>query len=270
MNSRKLLENLVVFFLGLLGFLLLLNLLIPNQASLLSKGQEKLAPPKLTYLALGDSLTEGVGDETGQGGFVPLLAQELTNRYGYDITSYNQGVSGNTSSQILKRMEEEELAKQMAAADLLTLTVGGNDLRKLLIGHLTDLNDQVVAKGIRDYQKRLLQLIETARQDNPDLPIYVLGLYNPFLVNFPNLDQLDQLIQEWNQSTQETISSLTDVYYVDIYQDMVEIDQDQTEELKLEDLLTSEDYFHPSHTGYEVIKKVMMEEIDASKEQWQD
>ena len=29
----------------------------------------------VNYVALGDSLTEGVGDATGQGGFVPLLAK---------------------------------------------------------------------------------------------------------------------------------------------------------------------------------------------------
>lgn len=32
---------------------------------------------KLHYIAIGDSLTEGVGDQTKQGGFVPLVANDL-------------------------------------------------------------------------------------------------------------------------------------------------------------------------------------------------
>ncbi len=58
-------------------------------------------------MALGDSLTEGVGDTTGQG-LCSLLAQSLTNDYGYEVDYKNFGVSGNTSNQILKRMKEDE------------------------------------------------------------------------------------------------------------------------------------------------------------------
>ncbi len=36
---------------------------------------------KLHYIAIGDSLTEGVGDQTKQGGFVPLVANDLKDRY---------------------------------------------------------------------------------------------------------------------------------------------------------------------------------------------
>ncbi|MGC3176527.1 lipase, partial [Enterococcus faecium] len=36
---------------------------------------------KLHYIAIGDSLTEGVGDQTKEGGFVPLVANVLKVRY---------------------------------------------------------------------------------------------------------------------------------------------------------------------------------------------
>ena len=44
---------------------------------------------------------------TNQGGFVPLLAQSLTDTYDYQVTDSNYGVSGNTSKQILQRMQEK-------------------------------------------------------------------------------------------------------------------------------------------------------------------
>lgn len=49
--------------------------MIPSAPSLLTdKEISSKERTRLTYLALGDSLTEGIGDTTGQGGFVPLLA----------------------------------------------------------------------------------------------------------------------------------------------------------------------------------------------------
>ncbi len=45
------------------------------------------------------------------------------------MTSVNYGVSGNTSQQILKRMTTDpQIEKDLEKADLLTLTVGGNDV----------------------------------------------------------------------------------------------------------------------------------------------
>lgn len=62
----------------------------------------------VNYVAIGDSLTKGVGDSTNQGGFVPLLAQSLTNETDLEFKAINYGVSGNTSGQILLRMQEKK------------------------------------------------------------------------------------------------------------------------------------------------------------------
>ncbi len=58
----------------------------------------------LTYAALGDSLTEGVGDATGQGGFVPLFAKDIENKTDSSVSSQNFGKAGDTSTQIYNRM----------------------------------------------------------------------------------------------------------------------------------------------------------------------
>ena len=77
-------------------------------------------------MAIGDSLTEGVGDTTNQGGFVPILSQSLTDTYHYQVSHDNYGVSGNTSNQILTRMKDkQDIQNSLAKADMMTLTVGG-------------------------------------------------------------------------------------------------------------------------------------------------
>ncbi|MFV5772329.1 lipase, partial [Pediococcus acidilactici] len=61
---------------------------------------------KLHYIAIGDSLTEGVGDQTRQGGFVPLVANDLKDRYNLTaVETENYGVNGERSDQILKRVK---------------------------------------------------------------------------------------------------------------------------------------------------------------------
>lgn len=275
MNSRSILQNLVVFFLSLLGFLFLFNLMIPQAQPLLSKKDyEKQKVTSLHYVALGDSLTQGVGDTTNQGGFVPLLAQSLTNEYGYQVTYENYGVSGNTSKQILKRMEEKpEIAESLKTADVMTLTVGGNDLRKTILDNIANLKISTFEKPAQQYSQRLLQIIELARADNPDLPIYVVGIYNPFYLNFPEMTEMQTIVDNWNQVTEDTLADLDQVYFVpinDLLYKGLEGEEgiSQSSTSTANNLLYEEDSFHPNNTGYEIMKKAIMEAMRETKKNW--
>ena len=87
----------------------------------LSKGnsQSRLTQKKFNYVAIGDSLTEGVGDRTAQGGFVPLLAHNIDDSYDVQVKSQNFGVSGNTSTQIYKRVTtDNKIQEAIKKADL--------------------------------------------------------------------------------------------------------------------------------------------------------
>ena len=142
MNKRHFLSGLIFFAVSLLLAVLVLNLAIPKSNPKLTK-KDFLASKvtKFSYVAVGDSLTQGVGDTTNQGGFVPLLAQELTDAYQYQVTSVNYGISGNTSSQILSRMTKQKtIQNKLAKADLMTLTVGGNDVMAVIRKNLTSLS----------------------------------------------------------------------------------------------------------------------------------
>lgn len=275
MNKRSVLHGLVFFFLTLLGALVLFHLLLPAAGSRLTKQELRTSEVQtLHYLALGDSLTEGVGDKTGQGGFVPLLAQALTNDYGYQVEAENFGVSGNTSSQILKRLKEDkELAAAVKEADLMTLTVGGNDLRKLILKQLDSLDVATVQKASKDYGKRLKSLIEQVRKSNPDLPIYIVGIYNPLYLSLPELTEVQTMVDGWNQVTQEVCRDYDQVYFVPIndllYKGMEgEAGVSQTAKSGSNSVLYEEDGFHPNNTGYEIMKKAIMEKMNETKGSW--
>ena len=277
MNSRKILEMILYCLVTFLVCFFLVNWLLPSAGPVMTKPSTSAKKKVVTYVAIGDSLTKGVGDTTNQGGFVPLLAQSLTNETGLEFKAINYGVSGNTSGQILSRMQEKkEIGKDLKQAHLLTITVGGNDLRKAILEDTSNLDLDRFEKASKAYEKNLKQIIELARKDNPDLPVYVVGIYNPLYLNFPDLTELQTLVDQWNQRTEETLSAYHGVYFVPINDLLYKgidgksgvTESELGKETVTNDALYDEDSFHPNHTGYEIMKEAVLEKIHATEKKW--
>ena len=277
MNSRKILEMILYCLVTFLVCFFLVNWLLPSAEPVMTKPSASAKKKTVTYVAIGDSLTKGVGDSTNQGGFVPLLAQSLTNETGLEFKAINYGVSGNTSSQILSRIrEKKEIRKDLKRAQLLTITVGGNDLRKAILEDTSNLDLDRFEKASKTYEKNLKQIIELARKDNPDLPVYVVGIYNPLYLNFPDLTELQTLVDQWNQRTEETLSAYQGVYFVPINDLLYKgidgksgvTESELGKETVTNDALYDEDSFHPNNTGYEIMKEAVLEKIHATEKKW--
>ena len=277
MNSRKILEMILYCLVTFLVCFFLVNWLLPSAGPVMTKPSTSAKKKVVTYVAIGDSLTKGVGDSTNQGGFVPLLAQSLTNETGLEFKAINYGVSGNTSGQILSRIrEKKEIRKDLKQAQLLTITVGGNDLRKAILEDTSNLDLDRFEKASKAYEKNLKQIIELARKDNPDLPVYVVGIYNPLYLNFPDLTELQTLVDQWNQRTEETLSAYHGVYFVPINDLLYKgidgksgvTESELGKETVTNDALYDEDSFHPNHTGYEIMKEAVLEKIHATEKKW--
>ncbi|MCF6318247.1 MAG: arylesterase [Proteobacteria bacterium] len=106
-------------------------------------GQEQPQPPELTkttftILALGDSLTEGLG--VAESDNYPSQLQNLLPKH---IKVINAGLSGETSTGLLNRLDW--VLKQKP--DLTILTIGANDAMRALPINLTSQNiDQIIVK----------------------------------------------------------------------------------------------------------------------------
>lgn len=279
-KKKNILTGFAFFLASLLLFIVIFSVLIPKSDTELTK-KDFLAQEATPfhYVAIGDSLTEGVGDTTNQGGFVPLLAQSLTDTYDYQVTDSNYGVSGNTSKQILQRMQEKtDIRKSLVKADMMTLTVGGNDVMAVIRKNLTSLSVSTFTKPAKSYQKRLRQIIELARAENEDLPIYILGIYNPFYLNFPDMTEMQEIVDNWNNATESVTEEYANVYFVPINDDLykgingeegiVSTSGDQT--TVINDVLFSGDHFHPNNIGYQIMSDVTMEKISETKEEWKE
>ena len=277
MNSRKILEMILYCLVTFLVCFFLVNWLLPSAEPVMTKLSASAKKKVVNYVAIGDSLTKGVGDSTNQGGFVPLLAQSLTNETDLEFKAINYGVSGNTSGQILLRMQEKkEIRKDLKQAQLLTITVGGNDLRKAILEDTSNLDLDRFEKASKTYEKNLKQIIELARKDNPDLPVYVVGIYNPLYLNFPDLTELQTLVDQWNQRTEEILSAYQGVYFVPINDLLYKgidgksgvTESELGKETVTNDALYDEDSFHPNNTGYEIMKEAVLEKIHATEKKW--
>ncbi|MDT2756618.1 SGNH/GDSL hydrolase family protein [Enterococcus asini] len=248
------------------------------------------------YVALGDSLTEGVGDQSKRGGFVPIVAEDIQERYNLSsIEVDNYGVAGDRSDQILKRVQkDEDLQKSLTSADFISVTVGGNDLMKVFQDNFFSLTVKKFNKPQKKYQKRIDTLLTEIRELNPKAPIYLLGIYNPFYLNFPDIEDMQTIVDHWNDATKEIVATFDKAYFIPIndllYQGLdqkvgVESDftLDSSEDTETSDTTTSaeiglnqvdnnvlyeEDKFHPNNIGYQLMANAVRDELIKTQADW--
>lgn len=279
MRRRRQVVGFIFFAVSFLFFFSIFQTLVPKSDSRLRKQDflKQKPLPTLTYVAIGDSLTKGVGDRTGQGGFVGLLAQSLDQDKSYQVAYESFGKTGNTSNQILKRMRTEpDIQAALAKADVMTLTVGGNDVMAVIRNNLSNLKLSQFKKAQKTYQKRLRAIIERARQERPDLPIYVLGIYNPFYLNFPEMTEMQLVIDNWNASTEAVVDEYDGVYFVPINDLLYKgidgqggiVSEEQGQTSIINNALFEQDNFHPNTIGYRLMANAVQEAIDDTKDDW--
>ncbi|MGK4137299.1 SGNH/GDSL hydrolase family protein [Enterococcus faecalis] len=272
-----------------LGVFTLLRVAIPKAKPLLK--QEKVATTAqknqkevIHYTAIGDSLTEGIGDLTNSGGFVPIVADDLKEHYNLNgVQTDNFGKNGDRSDQILKRIKEKpEIQKGLASADVITLTVGGNDLMKVISSNIFDLKVSSFNRPQKAYQRRVRRLLEEIREYNEKAPIYVLGIYNPFYLNFSEITEMQEIVDNWNQATEEMVQEQKRAYFIPINDllykgrgDEVGVTGDDSETTgssaskeDLNNLLYEEDRFHPNNLGYQIMAGAVRDEMVKTEKEW--
>ncbi len=108
----------------LLALCLALSLL---PASALAAGGEQKS-----YVALGDSITTGYGLDEAQS-----FAEQIAEQEGYTLNG-SLASDGATSTDLLEVVRSEANADTLKNADLITITIGGNDLMDALYAYLAD------------------------------------------------------------------------------------------------------------------------------------
>lgn len=199
-----------------------------------------------TMVTLGDSLTYGVGDKSGEG-YVENLEKLIQEEKGANVTVKNYAIPGQESDGVVKQVKLTNIQKDIRNADYIILFIGTNDLIQSNGGDLKEINEEKIKEGAVGYEKNLKEILKTIRQENKDAPILFLGLYN----SYPDSADHENIIVQWNANSQEVVDEYKRIKFI------------STNDLFKE---KSKEYFsdslHPNEKGYELITKKIVNEYD--------
>ncbi|AIE60437.1 SGNH/GDSL hydrolase family protein [Bacillus methanolicus] len=220
--------------------------------SLNQKIPKENLPKDLKVVCIGDSLTQGVGDSTGRGGYLPYLEEMLEKEKSINKAEfYNFGVRGLKTPQLLEKLETYKVKEAIKEADIVVITIGGNDVMNVVRKNFSNLRLQDFEGEKKLYEKRLNKTIEKVKTLNPDSTVLLLGLYNPFFKWFSDIKEMNRIISDWNNTSKSILSKYKKAYFVEVEDIFMESREN----------LLYKDYFHPNDKGYKLIAERMFETL---------
>ena len=233
------------------------------------------------YIALGDSLSEGVGaSDRATTDFVPLVHQAL----GDDFELLNLGHSGDTSRELIDHGHLEEAVNAIEERNgdddrendvkLVTLEIGGNDLLDLyfadvISGTCPDLQTALekpecifpLRTAFERFEPNLDSVLERLRGADPAVPIVLLTLYNPFSGRIPAIAELAELALEGRAGTPfaegfNDIIRATGGDHAVVLVDLYPLFEGKAQELIAQDLI------HPNDAGYRVMADAVLAALE--------
>ncbi len=228
------------------------DVLNPKASKLITKTdvveKEKKKDGTLQIVSLGDSLTRGVGDKEGIG-YIGRMKEDLQKDYKQKVALTNLAVSGAKMPDLLKQIESSGAQYSIKQADVIVLTIGGNDLFPGWES-LGKIDLETYRPDTETFQNEAKKIIEEIRKLNTDSPIFWLGLYNPF-EDVEDLKGSSNIVVDWNASLEKLALNDKNVYITptfDLFQN------------RGKDLLYS-DHFHPNEVGYTYMAERLVQNV---------
>ncbi|HRH23851.1 MAG TPA: SGNH/GDSL hydrolase family protein [Candidatus Magasanikbacteria bacterium] len=193
---------------------------------------------QVVYVAIGDSLTSGVGTTAYEMSYPYKLGEKIAEN-GSTVILRNYSYPGARTKGIIENVlplvQEEK-------ADIITILLGINDVHGNV--SLTDFREQ--------YSQILKELTSKS-----DVTIYTIALPfigAPALLSFPYQYYFDWRTRKFNRVI-EQLSAETHVHFIDLYS--------PTEKLfKEKGFHYSADFFHPSEEGYRMWSTVIYDRLN--------
>jgi lysophospholipase L1-like esterase len=204
-------------------------------------------------VAIGDSLTEGIGDETKSGGYVGILNHTFEDN-NLDIKVENYGKKGIRSDQLLTRLDKDEISTAIKDADVVLITIGANDIMKVLKSNFMNVTMEPFQEERVKYIERLKSIVNKINHLNPDAQIHFIGFYNPFERHFGEIIELGMIIDSWNEAAGSLANEYPNVTYIPTKDLFSNADLD----------LLAEDEFHPNTSGYKRMAQRVLEYLEES------
>jgi lysophospholipase L1-like esterase len=193
----------------------------------------------LSLVIMGDSIANGTGDETGKG-FSFYLPDYLKYQTPKEIVANTIGIDGLHINGLLELVRGEKLKPALAVADLLLISIGGNDLSQ--IRRLRGMErDDGFQKNFDSYVTGLTSILRTIRKTNSDALIIFIGLYYPSVQDISPDDI--RLLLAWNEGAQKIIEQEGRAIFIPTY-DLFKLNVSK---------YVAFDALHPNAAGYQAI-----------------
>ncbi|MBN2910137.1 hypothetical protein JQC72_11555 [Polycladomyces sp. WAk] len=202
-------------------------------------------------VGMGDSLTRGTGDLSGKG-YIGYVRDALEKQTRHPVGLVNLAVKGQTSSQLAQQTDEPRVRQLVRSARWITFTIGGNDLFRGS-GGPDRINTDASEQALRLYERNLRHILDNIRKHNPNAPVFVFGLYNPF-GDLAGNDQTSRLIWEWNHTLQRVANQYPRVVVVPTF-DLFQLNPGR---------YLYSDHFHPNSDGYRLMAQRLIQVMNPS------
>ena len=150
------------------------------------------------YVALGDSISTGYGLTDSDACFTRQIAASKS----YALKSH--AVDGATSSTLLAKLSDPAVAADVASADVITITIGGNDLMGALYLYLANQYNETngTALSAADIQNALMGKHETIKQTE------ILIFASSVLSDFPQSTEASSALQQLGTNLTASIAAI--------------------------------------------------------------
>jgi lysophospholipase L1-like esterase len=216
----------------------------------------------VTIVALGDSLTKGTGDLSGDGGYAGKSAKKLEVILKKPVHVVNQAINGWRADSLLSSLDEPFIQNLIKHADIILLTIGGNDLN-----HASDnpidvsdtkikatpipsqspvsnpgINYAEIKKSLPAAEEKLAKILTKVAALNPNAKIVYVGLYNPYYEQ-DTTKEGTAILQDWNLKASQVANGYANMVVVPTF-DLFQFDIKKYLYI---------DEFHPNELGYDRI-----------------
>ena len=202
----------------------------------------------LKVVALGDSLTRGLGDSSGLG-YIGILKQKAEKARNQSIQLSNLAISGSESGDVVNQLKQTNVKRLISEANLILFTIGGNDLFRQS-GGIFEFDLEKLLDASTQLTINYEAIVKQIRSINPEAPIFYTSLYNPF-GDTEFKQESSTHVQEWNNEATTISARYPNVLGIPSY-DLF---------WNKEKAYLYTDHFHPNHAGYERIADRIMQAI---------
>lgn len=131
------------------------------------------------YLVLGDSIAYGSGLSNP---VEAVYGKIVADTHGFNYTNYS--VPGHTTSNLLARLEKEEVIAAVKDAEIISISIGGNnflmsDLLGLMADALIKSDYSEMDKIAEGFYTEFSEIMDVINENNPDAIVLMQTLYNP-------------------------------------------------------------------------------------------